>query len=189
MKLCIHAPHTHDEQLCQTTHGGQTPLLGLNRIAVEPYGGSAPSVRAVAEWKLERFNSNIPVPTDNAKNQVNAVIEAGLGPVLFIYFDDADKGYFVQRRNASSCLILQLNFTFKYYILRFHLFLSKGCPCSVTTSYKNVILECFGARPKRHGFRPGSAPLGAVGDCTFKRAFKITRAHTHTHSAVCVYRI
>ncbi len=37
---------------------------------------------AVAEWKLERPNSNIPVSTDNAKNQVNAVIEAGLGPQI-----------------------------------------------------------------------------------------------------------
>ncbi|KAM3858869.1 E3 SUMO-protein ligase ZBED1-like [Diretmus argenteus] len=37
---------------------------------------------AVAEWELMRPNSNIPVTTDNAKNQVNAVIEAGLGPQI-----------------------------------------------------------------------------------------------------------
>ncbi len=37
---------------------------------------------AVDEWKLERPNSNIPVTTDNAKNQVNAVKEAGLGPCI-----------------------------------------------------------------------------------------------------------
>ena len=36
----------------------------------------------VAEWKLERPNSNIPITTDNAKNQVNAVIEAVLGPQI-----------------------------------------------------------------------------------------------------------
>lgn len=34
---------------------------------------------AVEEWKLERPNRSIPVTTDNAKNQVNAVIEASLG--------------------------------------------------------------------------------------------------------------
>ncbi|KAK0141840.1 Zinc finger BED domain-containing protein 1 [Merluccius polli] len=37
---------------------------------------------AVAEWKLERPKNNIPVTTDNAKNQVNAVKEAGLGPQI-----------------------------------------------------------------------------------------------------------
>lgn len=39
-------------------------------------------IEAVAEWKLNRHNSNIPVTTDNARNQVNAVIEAGLGPQI-----------------------------------------------------------------------------------------------------------
>ena len=34
---------------------------------------------AVAEWKIERPKNNIPVTTDNAKNQVSAVKEAGLG--------------------------------------------------------------------------------------------------------------
>ncbi|XP_034034592.1 zinc finger BED domain-containing protein 1-like [Thalassophryne amazonica] len=34
---------------------------------------------AVAEWKIERPNTNIPVTTNNAKNQINAVNEAGLG--------------------------------------------------------------------------------------------------------------
>ena len=37
---------------------------------------------AVAEWKIERPKNNIPVTTDNAKNQVNAVKEAGLGPQI-----------------------------------------------------------------------------------------------------------
>ncbi|XP_040188247.1 E3 SUMO-protein ligase ZBED1-like [Rana temporaria] len=37
---------------------------------------------AVDEWKLKRPSTNIPVTTDNAKNQVNAVIEAGLGPQI-----------------------------------------------------------------------------------------------------------
>lgn len=38
---------------------------------------------AVAEWKLERVNSIIPVTTDNAKNIVNAIdLAAGLGPQI-----------------------------------------------------------------------------------------------------------
>jgi hypothetical protein len=37
---------------------------------------------AVAEWKLERPNSNIPTTKDNAKSQANAVIEAELGPQI-----------------------------------------------------------------------------------------------------------
>ncbi|XP_039456235.1 E3 SUMO-protein ligase ZBED1-like [Oreochromis aureus] len=37
---------------------------------------------AVAEWRIERPNTNIPVTTDNAKNQINAVNEAGLGPQI-----------------------------------------------------------------------------------------------------------
>ncbi|XP_060719424.1 zinc finger BED domain-containing protein 4-like [Tachysurus vachellii] len=38
---------------------------------------------AVAEWKLERVNSIIPVTTDNAKNIVNATdLAAGLGPQI-----------------------------------------------------------------------------------------------------------
>ncbi|KAJ8366496.1 hypothetical protein AAFF_G00353330 [Aldrovandia affinis] len=39
-------------------------------------------IEAEAEWELERPNSNIPVTTDNAKNQLNAVIGAGLGPQI-----------------------------------------------------------------------------------------------------------
>ncbi|KAL3973548.1 chromosome alignment-maintaining phosphoprotein 1 [Sarotherodon galilaeus] len=39
---------------------------------------------AVAEWRIERPNTNIPVTTDNAKNQINAVNEAGLGPQIGI---------------------------------------------------------------------------------------------------------
>ncbi len=38
--------------------------------------------QAVEEWKLERPNTNIPVTTDNAKNQINAVNEAGLWPQI-----------------------------------------------------------------------------------------------------------
>lgn len=37
---------------------------------------------AVAEWRIERPNTNIPVTTDNAKNKINAVNEAGLGPQI-----------------------------------------------------------------------------------------------------------
>ncbi|XP_073491217.1 E3 SUMO-protein ligase ZBED1-like [Aquarana catesbeiana] len=36
--------------------------------------------QAVEEWKMKRPSTNIPVTTDNAKNQINAVNEAGLGP-------------------------------------------------------------------------------------------------------------
>lgn len=41
-------------------------------------------IGAVAGWRLKRHNacSNIPVTTDNARNQVNAVTEAGLGPQI-----------------------------------------------------------------------------------------------------------
>uniref|UniRef100_A0A8C9WTI1 HAT C-terminal dimerisation domain-containing protein n=1 Tax=Sander lucioperca TaxID=283035 RepID=A0A8C9WTI1_SANLU len=39
--------------------------------------------QAVEEWKIKRpSTSNIPVTTDNAKNQINAVNEAGLGPQI-----------------------------------------------------------------------------------------------------------
>lgn len=34
------------------------------------------------EWKIKRPSTNIPVTTDNAKNQINAVNEAGLGPQI-----------------------------------------------------------------------------------------------------------
>ena len=34
------------------------------------------------EWKIKRPTTNIPVTTDNAKNQINAVNEAGLGPQI-----------------------------------------------------------------------------------------------------------
>lgn len=37
---------------------------------------------AVSEWKLERPGSTIPVTTDNARNIVNAISEAGLGPQI-----------------------------------------------------------------------------------------------------------
>ncbi|KAL3969495.1 Arf-GAP with GTPase, ANK repeat and PH domain-containing protein 2 [Sarotherodon galilaeus] len=37
---------------------------------------------AMAEWRIERPNTNIPVTTENAKNQINAVKEAGLGPQI-----------------------------------------------------------------------------------------------------------
>ena len=36
----------------------------------------------VLEWKLERPGTTIPVTTDNARNIVNAVKEAGLGPQI-----------------------------------------------------------------------------------------------------------
>lgn len=38
--------------------------------------------QAVEEWKLRRPSTNIPVTTDNAKNQINAVNMAGLGPQI-----------------------------------------------------------------------------------------------------------
>lgn len=38
--------------------------------------------QAVEEWKIKRPSTNIPVTTDNAKNQINAVNEAGLGPQI-----------------------------------------------------------------------------------------------------------
>ncbi len=38
--------------------------------------------QAVEEWKINRPSTNIPVTTDNAKNQINAVNEAGLGPQI-----------------------------------------------------------------------------------------------------------
>lgn len=39
-------------------------------------------IAAVEEWKLDRPSSNIPITTDNAKNKVNAEIEATLGPKI-----------------------------------------------------------------------------------------------------------
>ncbi|KAI4824513.1 hypothetical protein KUCAC02_013017 [Chaenocephalus aceratus] len=36
----------------------------------------------VSEWKLERPGNTIPVTTDNARNIVNAISEAGLGPQI-----------------------------------------------------------------------------------------------------------
>ncbi|KAG5269983.1 hypothetical protein AALO_G00187330 [Alosa alosa] len=38
--------------------------------------------QAVEEWKIKRPTTNIPVTTDHAKNQINAVNEAGLGPQI-----------------------------------------------------------------------------------------------------------
>ncbi|XP_059902138.1 E3 SUMO-protein ligase ZBED1-like [Gadus macrocephalus] len=38
--------------------------------------------QAVEEWKIKRPTTNIPVTTDNAKNLINAVNEAGLGPQI-----------------------------------------------------------------------------------------------------------
>ncbi len=39
----------------------------------------------VEEWKIKRPSTNIPVTTDNAKNLINAVNEAGLGPQIGCY--------------------------------------------------------------------------------------------------------
>ncbi|XP_029624549.1 uncharacterized protein LOC115203742 [Salmo trutta] len=44
--------------------------------------GAGTARSTVAEWKLERPNSNIPITTDNAKNQANAMIEDGLEPQI-----------------------------------------------------------------------------------------------------------
>ncbi|XP_059916026.1 E3 SUMO-protein ligase ZBED1-like [Gadus macrocephalus] len=38
--------------------------------------------QAVEAWKIKSPTTNIPVTTDNAKNQINAVNEAGLGPQI-----------------------------------------------------------------------------------------------------------
>ncbi len=56
---------------------------------------------AVAEWKLERVNSIIPVTTDNAKNIVNAIdLAAGLGPQI---------GCFAHTVNLAAKSAISLN--------------------------------------------------------------------------------
>ncbi len=45
------------------------------------------------EWKIKRPSTNIPVTTDNAKNLINAVNEAGLGPQI---------GFFAHAVNLAS---------------------------------------------------------------------------------------
>lgn len=49
--------------------------------------------QAVLEWKLERPAATIPVTTDNSRNIVNSVCEAGLGPQI---------GCFVHTINLAS---------------------------------------------------------------------------------------
>ena len=112
---------------------------------------------AEAEWKLERPNSNIPVTKDKAKNQVNAVIEAGLGPEIACFahvINLASHGISVNQMGRLLGRIRKVVFLFQRKII--HQSTSKKC-----YSYRPTGLYTMSRQDGTPLMTPWSAILGS----------------------------